>query len=55
MNKTKNKKQKNKKNFRIESKLIYSKTIDLDNKFDIELTKESTVEKIKLKKKTIFC
>ena len=49
MNKTK--KQKSKKNFGIEPKFIYSKTIDLDNKFDIELTKEDTVEKIELKKK----
>lgn len=48
MNKTK--KQKSKKNFGIEPKFIYSKTIDLDNKFDIELTKENTVEKIELKK-----
>ena len=47
----KTKKQKSKKNFGIEPKFIYSKTIDLDNKFDIELTKEDTVEKIGLKKK----
>ena len=45
------KKQKSKKNFGIEPKFIYFKTIDLDNKFYIELTKEDTVEKIELKKK----